>query len=57
MWLLSSIHTNNCTQFIQNYTCKLDVLVLYAFVLYLPDIRDLSPKHAGEFMCLGDLLR
>jgi len=33
----------------------LDVLVLYAFVLCLPEDGDLSPKRVGEeFMCMND---
>jgi len=32
------------------------MFVLHAFVLYLPEVGDLSPKHVGEFMCMDDLL-
>ena len=34
---------------------KLDVLVLYASVLCLPEDGHLSPKHAGESMCVDNL--
>lgn len=29
---------------------KLDVLILYVFVLCTPEDGDLLPKHVGEFM-------
>jgi len=34
---------------------KLDVLVLYAAVLCLPEDGHLSTKHAGESMCMDNL--
>jgi hypothetical protein len=33
---------------------KLDVLVLYASVLCLPEDGHLSPKHAGESVCMDN---
>ena len=35
--------------------CKLYMLVLYTFVLCLPENGDLSLKQAEDFMRMGDL--
>jgi len=34
---------------------KLDVLILYAFVLCPPEDGDLSPRRVGEFMSVYDI--
>jgi hypothetical protein len=34
---------------------QLDMLVSYAYVSYLSEDGDLSPKHVRKFMCMDDL--
>ena len=38
-----------------NETYKVHVFVIHDFVLYLPEVGDLWPKHVGEFMRMDDL--